>query len=241
MPIIHINSNGEEKALANRIYIDSSGNEHSLSKKIYIDIDGNEHEIWGGGSATYLGLASSFNLKLLAPKLKYDELTVDDFFVSPRIGTLGSWSYSCRQWDGSSCIVCQDFSNAIGFSKTYNRSNGIFNCSFGGDVYAWVIPKSNDLISKNKIINLGSNTQFDVSSVAGDYQKLTVNNFLFRNINSIGSQYVCCARGCENWIGFDKTYDKTTGVIKAAPSVRRIMTGTNMNTLFYISSSIIKG
>lgn len=207
------------------------------NKEVIAVYDGPK-EVWSLGKAFYLGFGATFNVKSLYKD--YQKLTADDFFIRLDSKSLVDSSYSCGCWDGSSCNgCCRDFSDAVSFSKSYNNTTGEFKCNYGGHaVYAYLIPNSNTMISKGKIVNLGSKTSWTITQK--DKAKCTKNNFLFRTLPYKDSYYICCSYNCENWISFSQSYNASTGVLTASVSARRTShQGDNVNP-FYISTSLIK-
>lgn len=198
------------------------------NSEVQVVYDGT-NEVWTNGKAIYIGYGKTFDIKEIYDK--WEDVSIDDFFVSAYEGTLVSKAYRCQGWDGSSCHGCVDFSDSISFVKTYE--NGVLNCSFGGaNVYVWLIPNSQKLIDSGRIIPLGTNTSFNVSSLKG-YQQATKNNFLCRTLNYYQSSYTCCSYNCPNSLGFAKSYDPQTGQLVMSSWRDRSQGGGTPNTSPY--------
>lgn len=200
----------------------------------------NEKEIWGGTNKTiYLGYAQQFDIKNFYED--WQNLTINDFFLTPSEGDLHTAQVFCP-WDGSKCTGCKENTCSVNFSKSYDASNGIFKCYFGhggGNVKAWLIPNSAELIEKGKIVSLGSGQSFNVSQYA-DFDKATKDNFLVRTLNNCSSSFSCCSYQCGNHVGFSKSYNHETGILEMHSYVRRTLSGSLNTSPFYISPKIMK-
>ena len=200
--------------------------------------------------AIYLGYGTSFTVTASIYK-NYSSLVANDFFITPTEGSLITSSNSCGCWNPEYAqgTLCKDangntccsgtLTDSISFSKTWNASTGVFNCSFGGQkVYVWIIPNSTQLISSGIIKSLGSGQTFNVQSIASDYASCTKNNFLFRTLNGASSTFYCCSYNCENGAGFEKSY--SNGTLTAKNTVRRNLGSGSLNqSPFYIPTTLI--
>lgn len=92
-----------------------------------------------------------------------------------------------------------------------NGNNGIGEVRYGNNVIGEIYFGNNLVYSSNKVIDLGTNTTFNVSSVYPGYANLTADNFFLSVTGTVSMNESADKAFAAD--GFDKSYNASTGVL----------------------------
>lgn len=179
------------------------------------------NEVWSSFKMLPLGTGTTFNVGQLYPTLDLTQFTVDDFFFNS-FSCSASATASCARWDDTGiltpdhCLSGGAASVTTRMNKSWNSNTGILTCNYNGNsCKAYLIPRSNDMISKGKLVNLGTSTTFDVRNIP-TYPSMTINNFVFRTLPNVSdSMDWCYSRSCPVGVSWNNSYSSANGTLSA--------------------------
>lgn len=159
-----------------------------------------------------LGTGKTFNVTW---NENYGEFTEDNFFIYNTTNFSCSSSATCTRNSNGTCnmgICGGSASCTLNFTKSYNSNTGVLTVGSNASSATFSVYLVEDL---SKVVNLGKNTTFDLSSYVG-YENLVANNFAVRKYdNHTDSMSCCCSPGCPVAVSnTSKTYNTSTGVLQ---------------------------
>lgn len=221
--------NNQPKELANKIRI-INGQPKECQNIVKI-VNGQSKEIWSGNKAYKLGDATTFNIQELLPKVKYNTLTLNNFFYLTAKNASTSDSASGSEHMCHCNSYCY-YTAEAGTYRKYNIETGELNhgtmtsntcntgCNSCDSIYGSetvLVLKPEKLIFIGNLLNVNNyNIQEILPNI--DYTTLTADNFIVRaNGNNYSQKRV---KEHETWSGsvsssisFTKNYNSQTGIL----------------------------